>query len=82
MWKHRVSAQDCCDECFWVEGCRFIVAFHYLWVSAFWFFLIRISIELKILQDKALRHRLGFLGLSCAGSGAGLDDSCGCPPAQ
>lgn len=47
------------------------------------FFLRRISVELKFLQeclDSALRHGVGFLGLSCAWSGAGLDDPCGCLP--
>lgn len=62
-----VSAQGCCDECFWVEGCRFIFAFRYLWVSAICFFLIRISIELKILQGR-------FDNLSDTGWG-----SWGCP---
>lgn len=79
VWKHRASAQGCCDECFCVKGCRFIFVFHYLWVSVSCFFLIRISVELKFLQeclDDALRHRVGFSGLSCAGSGVGLDDPC------
>lgn len=77
--------QGCCDECFWVEGCRFIFAFHYMWVSVSCFFLIRISIKLKFLQEclnNALRCRMGFLELSCVGSGAGLDDPCECLPTQ
>lgn len=74
MWKHRASAQGCCDECFCVKVCRFIFAFHYLWVSVSCFFLNRNFNQIKISPGQPSQAQSGILGVvllrvGCQGTG-------------